>query len=158
MKEITLMFHFIGLGLLVTTLISGFMIDRQYRNAPDLRAKALILKTGRPFGLLGPIGSLVLLVTGIGNMHAIGAGLFTLNWLAIKIGLFAIAVVVGSAIGAIARKRGALVHAMSLNDGDSTAAARLASYDRFIGAALPIMTILLLSILYLSSIGRLGAS
>jgi hypothetical protein len=157
MQEVTLLLHFIGLGLLVTTLVAGIFIDMQYRKAPDLRTKALVLKTGRSFGLLGPIGTLTMLVTGIGNMHAIGAGLFTLNWLSTKIALFAVAAILGGIIGAISRKRGALVHAMSLNDAGADPGTRLASFDRFIGVALPVMAVLLLSILYLSAAGRLGA-
>jgi hypothetical protein len=157
MFEATLLFHFIGLGLLVTTTLGGILLHHQYKSAPDLRSKAIVLKAAKPFGLLGPIGSAVMLITGIGNMHAIGAGLTTLGWLTAKIVLFAIAAVAGMFMGVIARKRGALVHAMSLGDAAPDADARLASFDRMLVFGHFLIPILLIGILYLSTIGRLGA-
>lgn len=157
MFEATLLLHFIGLGLLVTAMVGGILLHRQYKNAPDLRSKALILKASKPFGLLGPIGTVLMLVTGIGNMHAIGAGLFTLSWLTVKIALFAVATVVGLSVGVLAKKRGALVHAMSLGDGGPDAEGRLASFDRTIVIGHLLLPLLMIGILYLSAAGRLGA-
>jgi hypothetical protein len=157
MQEATLLLHFIGLGLLMTAMVGGILLHSQYKQAPDLRSKALILKSARPFGLLGPIGTLVMLVTGIGNMHAIGAGWLTLGWLSAKIVLFIVASVAGIFLGVLARKRGALVHAMSLGDGGPGAETRLASLDRTIAAGHFLLPVLMLAILYLSTIGRLGA-
>lgn len=174
MREITLLLHFIGLGLLVTTMLGGFLMHRQYRKAPDLRAKALILKTARPFGLLSPIGMLLMLVTGIGNMHGIGIGivqtiigsrnlLFTQSvegidfwWLSAKLVFFAVAFVAGIVLGIFAKKRGTLVHAMSLGDAGPDAGERLGLYDTILTAGHIIMPVLMITILYLSVYGRLG--
>jgi hypothetical protein len=157
MQAATLLLHFIGLGLLTTTMVGGILLHRQYKNAPDLRAKALILKASRPFGLLSPIAMAIMLVTGIGNMHAIGAGLLTLGWLSAKITLFSVAFVAGIFLGVIARKRGVLVQAMSLGDAGPDAETRLASFDRTLVIGQALMPVLMLCILYLSTIGRLGA-
>lgn len=157
MFEATLLLHMLGLGLLVTTMVAGIILHRQYLKAPDLRTKALILKSAKPFGLLGPIGTLIMLITGIGNMHAIGAGFFTLAWLSAKIVLFAVASVIGFVVGALARKRGALVHAMSLGDAGAGAEERLAGLDRLIAIGHFVLPLLMLGILYLSVAGRLGA-
>jgi hypothetical protein len=157
MFEATLLLHFIGLGLLVTAMVGGILLHRQYKNAPDLRSKALILKASKPFGLLGPIGTVLMLVTGIGNMHAIGAGWLTLGWLSAKIVLFIVASVAGIVIGVLARKRGALVHAMALGDAGPDAEVRLAAFDRTIVIGHYLLPVLMLCILYLSAIGRLGA-
>ena len=156
MREITLLLHFIGLGLLFTTMVGGFLMDRQYRKAPDLRAKALILKAARPFGLLSPIAVLLMLVTGIGNMHAIGVGMYDLGWLSAKLALYAIAVVAGIVLGIFARKRGALVHAMSLGQAQPDAEKRLATYDTLMSAGHFLMLALMIGILYFSVVGRLG--
>ena len=157
MIEATLLFHLIGLGLLTTALVGGIIVHRQYKKAPDLRTAALILRAGRPFGLLSPIAMAIMLVTGIGNMHAIGAGLLTLGWLSAKISLFAVAVVAGIGLSVVARKRGALVHAMSLDDAGTGAAIRLASFDRILVVGQVLLSVLLAGILYLSVIGVLGA-
>jgi hypothetical protein len=157
MREATLLLHLIGLGLLMTTMVGGILLHRQYRSTQDLRAKALILKTARPFGLLSPIAMAVMLITGIGNMHALGVGLLDLGWLSAKITLFAVAVVAGTVLGVVAGKRGKLVHTMSLGDGGPDAEARLASLDRTLVIGQVLMPLLVVGILYLTVIGQLGA-
>jgi len=157
MQEATLLLHFIGLGLLVTTLLGGIILHHQYKAAPDLRAKAVILKAAKPFGILGPIGTLLMIVTGIGNMHYITADFSTYSWLRTKIIIFLFTAIGGMMMGVLARKRGALVQAMALGDAGADAPARLARIDRTIEIGHFVMPLLLLSILYLSSIGRLGA-
>ncbi len=174
MREVTLLLHFIGLGLLITSMLGGFFMHRQYRKAPDLRTKAIILKSARPFGLLSPIAMLLMLITGIGNMHALGIGIirtligsrdFILTqsfegmefwWLSAKLVFYAIAFIAGIVLGIFARKRGTLVHAMSLGEGGPDAKTRLALYDTLIAAGHVIMPVLMISILSLSVYGRLG--
>lgn len=158
MQEATLLFHFIGLGLLVSTMVGGFIINSQYQKAKDLASKALILKTGKPFGFFGPAGTIIMLATGIGNMHAIGAGFLTLGWLSAKIVLFAVASILGAVVGALSRKRGHLVHSMATGQAPAGADSTLASYDRTIGLSHVLLALLMIGILYLSTIGRLGAS
>jgi hypothetical protein len=156
MREVTLLLHFIGLGLLVTSSVAGVLLHRQYRKSSDLKTKAIVLRSARPFGLLSPVAMLLMLVTGIGNMHALGVGILDLGWLSAKLVVFAVAVVGGVVLGIVARKRGALVHAMSMGDDDPNAQARLASLDTALVAGYVIMPVLLIVIIYLSVVGRLG--
>lgn len=157
MQEITLLFHFIGLGLLVTTLVAGFLLHRQYRKAADLPAKALILRAARPIGLLSPVGMLIMIVTGIGNMHYIHAGLLTLGWLSAKLVFFTFAVIAGILLAIAGKKRAVLVMTMAAGNPPEGSENRLASIDRLVGLGYIVMPLLLLAILYLSTIGRLGA-
>ena len=156
MREITLLLHLIGMGLLTTTLVGGFFLHRQYKRAPDMKTKAVIVRSGRTFGLLSPVAMLILLITGVGNMHGLGVGLLELGWLSAKLMIFVFAFIAGIALGVIARKRGALVQALSLGENNPESEARLKSYDGLLSAGYFIMPILMLAIVYLSVIGRLG--
>jgi len=168
MREMTLVLHFLGLGLLVAAGSAGILLNRQYRKAADLNTKALILRAAKPIGLLSPVGMLIMLITGIGNMHALGVGILTLGWLSAKLVFFAIAVVVGVTMGVISRKRGALVASMAAGatgaagtsgagtNAGSGSEKRLALYDRLVATGYVILPLLLLVIIYLSVYGRLG--
>jgi hypothetical protein len=156
MREVTLLLHFLGLGLLVTTTVAGWILHRQYKKAQDLKTKAVILKAARPFGLLSPFAMLLMLVTGIGNMHALGVGMLDLGWLSAKLVVFAVAVVVGVVLGIVSRKRGNLVAAMSLGETDPGAETRLASLDTLVAGGYLVLPVLLIAIVYLSVYGRLG--
>jgi hypothetical protein len=155
-RELTLLFHFIGFGILMSTLIGGFILDRQYRKAKDLQSKAVILRSSKPIGLLSPIGILIMLITGIGNMHALAVGLLTFGWLSAKVILFAIASISGITFGIIARKRGALVGKMAAGTAPADAEATLKNYDNQASIFYIVMPLLMLMILSLSVYGRLG--
>ncbi len=155
-RELTLLFHFIGFGLLMSTLVAGFMLDRQYRKAKDLQSKAVILRSSKPIGMLSPFGILIMLITGIGNMHALGVGLLTFGWLSAKVILFAIASISGITFGIIARKRGALVGKMAAGTAPADAEATLKGYDNQAAIFYIVMPLLMLMILSLSVYGRLG--
>jgi hypothetical protein len=155
-REVILIFHFLGFGLLVTMTVAGFILDRQYRKAPDLQTKAIILRSLKPIGLLSPVAVLVMLLSGIGNMRMLGYGVLDLGWLTAKIILFTIAVISGTLFGITARKRGALVHAMAAGTAPANAQETLSGYDRQVNLYHVVMPMLLLTILYLSIYGRLG--
>ena len=155
-REINLMVHFLGFGLLITVNVAGFILNNQYKKAPDIQSKSVILKSLRPIGLLGPVAVIVMLVTGIGNMQALGYGLLDAGWLTAKIMFFAIAAISGILFGAKAAKRGKLVQQMVSGTAPANADALLASYDRQIGLFHFVMPVLLLIILYLSIYGRIG--
>ena len=140
----------------MTTIVAGFILDRQYRKAPDLGAKAVILRSAKPIGLLSPFAILIMLVTGIGNMHALAFGLLTAGWLTAKIIFFAIASISGILFGIIGRKRGALVGLMAANKGPVNSEATLKGYDNQMLLFYIVMPVLLLLILCLSIYGRLG--
>ena len=156
MREITLILHFLGLGLLVSASVAGILLNRQYKKAEDLRTKALLLRAAKPIGLLSPVGMVIMLITGIGNMHALGVGILTLGWLSAKLVIFAIAVIGGVMMGIVARKRGALVASMAAGGAGPDAEKKLSSYDSAIMMGYIILPLLLIAILYLSVYGRLG--
>ncbi len=153
----SLYFHFIGLGLLVTATVAGFILNAQYKKAKDIHTKATILRTTRPIGLISPAASLIMLVTGIGNMHSLGYSVLDLpGWLAYKIILFVIALVSGILFGILSRKRGMLVGQMAAGTAPPNAEQALKSYNSQVSVSYLVMTLLLLIILFLSIIGRLG--
>jgi len=156
MREITLILHFLGLGLLVSASVAGILLNRQYKKAEDLRTKALLLRAAKPIGLLSPVGMAIMLITGIGNMHALGVGVLDLGWLSAKLVIFAIAVIGGVMMGIVARKRGALVGSMAAGSAGPDAEKKLASYDSAVMMGYIILPLLLIAILYLSVYGRLG--
>ncbi len=154
--QITLILHFIGLGLLVTLSVTGFVVDSHYRKATDLQTKATLLRVMRPIGILSPIAILLMAVSGIGNMHAFQYTM-QFSWLSNKITVFVIAAILGTFMGIISRKRGGLVGKMLKGDAPQNADATLAKYDSIIRIISFIMPVLLLVILYFSVSGRLGA-
>jgi hypothetical protein len=155
-RFILLLFHFLGVGLIVCIQVASFILDAQYRKAPDLQTKAIILRAAKPIGMLSPVAIVVMLITGIGNMHILGLGLFTLGWLTAKIIIFAIAVVNGILTGVKASKRGALVASMVKGDAPSDANELLTSYDNQMRWSQVVNPLLLLLLLGLAIYGRLG--
>ena len=153
---ITLVIHICGFGLFVTIIVAGLMLTRQYKKAPDLQTKAVLIKALRPIGLLGPVAILIMLVTGIGNMQAIGVGPLDLGWLSAKLAVFAVAVVTGVISGVLARKRGMLLGQMVAGKAPEHAAEMLAGYDKRLDIFYIVMPLLLLIILCLTVYGRLG--
>lgn len=155
-REITLLFHFLGFGLLMTMAVAGFILNRQYKRAQDLQTKGILLRAMRPLGLLSPVAILIMLGTGIGNMHFLGYGILDVGWLTAKIIFFAIAATSGTMFGMTARKRGALVGQMLAGNAPANGNELLAGYDRQLSLAHLVLPVLLLIILCLSIYGRLG--
>lgn len=94
---VSLLVHFVGIGLLFTALIGTWVVGGIYRAAPDWQMKALHLKTLRRLGLMSPIGVVVMVVTGIGNM-TLGPYTYTLfsdAWLSAKLALFVVSILLG---------------------------------------------------------------
>ena len=154
----TLFFHFIGIGLLVTTIVAGYLLNGQYRKAGDYQKKAIILRAMRPIGLLSPVASLLLLVTGIGNMHSLGFSALDLpGWLAYKIVFYAIALLSGILFSVKSRKRAKLVGQIEAGKAPADAENTLRSIDQQISLFYPVLSILFTIIVLLSITGRLGA-
>ncbi len=154
--QITLLFHFIGMGLLVAVQVAGFVVGKQYKKAQNLQTKATLLKVMRPIGLLSPIAVVIMIVSGIGNMHTFQIALADFSWLQIKIVIFAIAAILGIVMGIISKKRSSLVDVMLQGKVPPEAEANLKKYDGLMQVFSIITPILLLAILCLSVYGRLG--
>lgn len=140
----------------MTVNTAGYILNRQYKKAPDLKSKAAILKMMRPIGLISPIAILIMLITGIGNMHAIGLGIFDTQWLIAKTGFFATAVVCGTIFGMLSRKRAALVQLMADDNPPTDAEGLLKGYDTQVSLFYFVMFTLTITIVWLSIYGRLG--
>lgn len=176
MREINLLLHFIGLGLLVTIQIAGFVLNSQYKKAPDLQTKAIYLRALRPIGLLSPVAILLMLITGIGNMYLLGMfstsntmethattmhsqGIILIDFplLEKKIAVFIVAATLGIIMGIMSRKRGSLVASMVKGDAPQNANTFLEVLDKKIQTLSIVMSFLLLTLIYLSVLGRIGS-
>ena len=155
-RILILLAHFIGLGLLIAVQVGSFILDSQYRKAPDLQTKAILLRALRPIGLLSPVAMVIMLSSGIGNMTQLGFGLFSMGWLTAKIIFFSLAAVSGVLVGITARKRGALVMSMLKGEAPKDANEVLKSYDKQLRLSHVVFPVLLIIILSLSIYGRLG--
>jgi hypothetical protein len=148
-----MLFHLFGFGLVSTLLVMGWLLLKQYNSASDYKSKLVVLSTARMVGLLSPIAILVLLITGVGNMHARGLAFFGENselWLNIKIILFAIAAINGVMFGIRSKKRGMLVAQLAQGNAPPDSETKLASFDKGVLIFNIVQTILLLSILVMT--------
>jgi hypothetical protein len=154
--QFSIFFHFIGLGLLVSMIIAGIILEHQYRKVPTLQEKGLLLRVMKQFGILSPIATLLLLLTGIGNMHALAYGVLEFGWLTAKIIFFAIAATNGAIFGVISRKRGVLVGKMIKGEAPPDAESQLANMNKQVTMFHIVLDLLFIIILALAVYGRHG--
>lgn len=152
LHDVSMLIHYIGIGLIFTTLFGGWILNRQYLKAKAIAEKSQVLKVMRPFGLLSPINIAIMVLSGIGNMTIERSyTLFSDSWLSTKLVFFLIAAGVGMAFGARSRKRAGLVLQMAQSNAPEGAEATVAALDRqhrafYIFQTAMIIIILLLSI------------
>jgi uncharacterized membrane protein len=154
--KFTLFFHFIGLALLGAVSFGGMFIERHYRNAGTLQEKAVVLGLGKKLGMMSPVAMLILLVSGVGNMHALGYGIFTLGWLTAKIMFFAIAAVGGGTFAVISAKRGKLVGRLAKGEQIPNGAELLAGFNKQVTLFYFVLPLLMMIIIALASYGSHG--
>ena len=154
-----MLLHFLGFGLLFSTLVAGWVLHSQYKSAIDFSTKAVLLKSLRPIGLLSPMAILLMLLTGIGNMHVRGLGLFTESWLSTKIVVFILATLNGIVFGVRAGKRARLIGQMADGSAPQGTDRSIGNLDRQLRLFYIIQFVLLLIILILSIVkpGRYAA-
>jgi uncharacterized membrane protein SirB2 len=143
-------FHLIGFGMFFSVVLAGWILHHKYLNAGDNRTKGVLLGTMRPIGLLSPLAILIMLVTGIGNMHIRGLGLFSEPWLSTKIVFFLLASVNGIYFGARSGRRRKLVAQLENGTAAAGTDARIAAFDRQMRIFYIVQCVLLLTILVLS--------
>jgi hypothetical protein len=94
--SIAFVVHLLGVGLLTTTLIAGFLLDRKIRKETDLRLKIYTAGISRTIGLLSPVAVILLLLSGIANIHnrLMGSTMawYDEGWLVAKVFLYVIMV------------------------------------------------------------------
>jgi hypothetical protein len=144
--------HLIGFSLLVTATLGGWILFRKYLQLGDYRSQAVMLNASRSIGLLSPLAILVMLVTGIGQIHFDGYVLLSQTWLPLKLSFFVVAAGAGIVFSIRSRKRGKLVNELAEGTAPAGAAdvvSRLDSQQRvfyFVQATL-LLLILLLSVI-----------
>ncbi len=156
LHQIFIYIHLLGFGLLMTSVVAGLLLNLQYRRASDYKTKAALLKSSRPIGILSPLAVLIMLITGIGNMHTLGIGLFSLAWLAYKIVFFAFIAVAGVLFAIVSRKRSTFVLKLSEGIVPPDAQQTLKGYDRQVSLFYLVMALCLLIIIALTVYGTRG--
>ena len=151
------LFHLLAFAVVAGTLISMTVIHGKACTEPDWGKKLYLGGVMRTFALFGPYMTVVLLLTGFGNMiNRYGMeGTWTIEtWLEIKIALFIILAISGGAIGPrLSIKRTALIKSVVENNGPANAEELLAKQNRAMWIFLAVQAVLLLSIVVLSAFG-----
>lgn len=148
----SMLIHFVGLGLIFTTIFAGWILAGQYKRAKDWSGKTLHVKSLRAIGLLSPIGVVVMLFSGIGNM-TLGPHTYTIfsdAWLSTKLVFYVVLAGVGVFFGIKGGKRGKLVHQVASGTAPESAEKTIRALDRQQRWFYALEAILLLIILVLS--------
>jgi hypothetical protein len=150
--------HVLGFGLISAVLIGGWMIERKFRAEKDWALKAYIGGIARSLALLSPVAALILLITGIGNIHTYYMGSPVAwhedGWLVAKVILFAVMFVNGTVFGPLlTKKRMGLVKALANHDAPAEAEQGVAALTRQIAVFYLVQFILWVWIVYLSTFG-----
>lgn len=150
--------HIIAVGLLFVIVVGGWLLHRKIVNEKDVHLKLYVSTSGRIIGLLSPFVTVLLLVTGIGNIYNryLGSDLHWYNegWLVAKIIFFAIALVNGAIFGAIlARKRTVLLQSIDQQNASANAESLLRDFNRQFSWHYAVQFLLLLIIIFLSTFG-----
>jgi hypothetical protein len=152
------LFHLLGFGIIATTLLGGWLIERRLRREPEAPAKLALLRLNRYVGLLSPLASVLMLVTGtvnIINLYPANPNLwYGQAWLMAKVILFAFLLVNGAIFGpVISRRRSKLIRAAIENTAPAGADKTIHIYNKNITTFFLVQSLLLLVILYLSVFG-----
>lgn len=142
--------HLIGFGLLSASTLGGWLIFQRYIRLEDRRSKIALLGATRGLGLLSPVGIVVMAVTGIGQMHMYGLGLFTQPWLSAKLLLFLIAAAAGIVFSIRSRARTRLVSQLAEGGAPDGAEEKVARFDGQIRVFYLLQTTLLTAMLLLA--------
>jgi hypothetical protein len=157
-SSINFIFHLIGFGLIFTSLLGGWLIERKIRREQNWNQKLFIGTISRRFGLLSPIASIVMLATGIVNIFNLYSGninlWYTEGWLIAKIILFAFLLVNGAVFGPILiRRRTKLMQSMTLKSPPDDTEITITVLSKSITTFYLVQFLLLLVILCLSVAG-----
>ncbi len=150
------LFHLLGFGLFSALLVMGWILEKRFRLEPDWDKKRYILSLMGPLGILGPVALLVLLLTGIGNIHNRFMGSpdpwYSEGWLVWKIILFVLIIVNGAITGRLLMtKRTRTLEASRQPDHDSERV--LSRYNRWISLFYISQVVLLVAVVYLAVFG-----
>jgi hypothetical protein len=150
--------HLLGVGILTTSLLAGFILDRRFRREPDLRLKLYTAGISRTIGLLSPFAALLLLLTGIANIHnrflGSASAWYAEGWLVAKIILYVVMVFNGLFYGpGLMRSRLKIIRSQVEQAAPMNADTLIRSYNNQLTLFYAVQTLLFLFIVYISVFG-----
>lgn len=156
--SIAFVLHLLSLGILTTTLLAGFILDRKLRKESDLRMKLYTAGMSRIIGLLSPVAAALLLATGIANIHNRFLGStsawYAEGWLVAKIILYVVVVLNGTFYGpGLMRSRLKIIQSQAEQSAPMNADTLIRSLNKQITLFYAVQTLLFLLIVYLSVFG-----
>lgn len=142
----------------MSSVVAGFVLDRKFRKASDHKVRLAIAGASRTMGLLSPVAAVLLLMTGIGNIHELFAGTdtnwYSQGWLVAKIVLYAIMVLNGSFYGpSLTRGRLKLLSSIEDQSAPPGVESALQSTNNQITLFYLVQSLFLLLIIYVSVFG-----
>lgn len=156
--SINFLIHLLGFGLLCTTLFAGWMLERRTKKESEWNQKLYLISIGRSFGILSPVATVIMLLTGIVNIFNRYGGStslwYTEGWLVAKIILFAFLLVNGAILGpVIIRRRTKLIRSIAEKTAAEDAETTIKVLNKNIATFYLVQFLLLIIILYLSVAG-----
>ncbi len=130
MVNLSLLVHIVGVGLLFAGIVPVWIVESMLRSAVDARSAHLYHKAMVNIGILTPVASAVLLISGVTNIVAERLDFWSQGWLMIKLALFIAMGAIGAIQGKAYRTRGRLVEAIALGDAPATAPADVEMFSR----------------------------
>jgi len=142
--------HLIGFAMLFTSVLGAWILRAHYGGTTEWKMKVTILRIVRSFGILSAIAVVIMLLSGLGNIYALGLNAQMPGLLQAKLVLFVLAWAAGilSAVGG--RRRAALVVQIAEGNAAEDARAEASSMDARANLMLVIQSVLLLAIIILS--------
>ena len=139
--SVVFVLHLLSVGILTTSLLAGFILDRKLRREPDLRLKLYVAGILRMIGLLSPLAAILLLLTGIANIHNRFLGStsawYAEGWLVAKIIVYVMMVLNGMFYGpSLIRSRLKIIRSQA----EQTASARSGKIEAVRGFGIPART------------------
>ena len=150
MQTVSLFFHIVGVGLMFCGIIAVPIVESMFRTALDTRSAHTLHKVISRLGLLTPIASGLLLISGIANIITAQLVVFREGWLILKLVFFIIMLLIGILQGISYRKRGRLVEAIALGNAPESTPTETKMLTRKLATFGRIQTSLLVLILLLT--------
>ncbi len=151
--SISIFIHYLGIGILITSILGGFIVHNSYRKSSNITEQLIFLKILRPIGLLGPSGLGIMLISGIGNLMFLGFAsqdVISQRWLMEKLFMFFLVLIIGLYSGIRSKKRATLIE--QIISGNENTKIEKQKFDKISNTFLIIQTILLLAILFRSAV------
>lgn len=150
-------FHLLAFGVLMASVIALDVLNRKLRAEPDIQRKLYLGGLMKTFALFTPFTTVVILLTGIGNMvnrYGMGGMGNIETWLKVKIVLFVILAFNGSVIASrFQKKRMMLLKAKADNSAPEDYDRQISSINRIFTFYYYIQWTLLLAVVFLSVFG-----